>query len=276
MPNALPKNLGGIAPKFWKEVKKKNKLSKDEDLEKNLQKLETEFAGISNPPTSKECESIKKHLMKARVSASKVMQKNKQDLVVTFCETVLEWTTRYESVVVDALAAADIRDKDAAGDVISANIFSLAASKFPDNKAVKAFVTDKAFTLFILEGQKPVKDAELAQCQAEVKTRLANLKKLYAALGKLSKVKNAKPAELVRKVKEIYEGIGDQLAPVEGIHSQIRIWFGRVDTLYGSENKAQYLKYQKTPVWQIAQLAAATANKEFDADYRNSLLVDEL
>jgi hypothetical protein len=276
MPKPLPKNLGGLAPRFWKEIKKKNKLSKDEDLEKNLLKLEAEFAGISTPPAVAECESIKKHLLKARVSAAKVMQKNKQDLVVTFCEAVLEWTTRHGDAVEDALNAA--LGRAARQEVaISADIFSLAASKFPDNKAVKAFATDKTFTLFILEGQKPVKDPQLAQCQAAVKTRLANLKKWYAALGKLSKVKNGKPGELVSKVQSIYDGIGEQLAPMQdGIGAQVKYWMDRVQALYGPERKAQYLKYQKNPAWQIAGLAGSEASKEYNAYAQNANLVDIL
>jgi hypothetical protein len=210
------------------------------------------------------------------VSAAKVMQKNKQDLVVTFCEAVLEWTTRHESAVEDALNAAHGRAAQQEV-MISADIFSLAASKFPDNKAIKAFATDKAFTLFVLEGQKPVTDPQLVQFQAAVKTKLVNLKKWYAALGKLSKVKKGKPDELVRNAKEIYEGIGDQLAPIlDGFGAQIKYWMDRVHTLYGPERKAQYLKYQKTPVWQIAGLAGAMANKEFNAYSRNARLVENL
>jgi hypothetical protein len=272
----MPKNLGGLAPRFWKEIKKKNKLSKDEDLEKNLTKMDAELADASTPPTAKECESIKKHLLKARVSAAKVMQKNKQDLVVTFCEAVLEWTARHQDAVEDALNAAHGRAAQQEV-MISADIFSLVASKFPDSKAVKAFATDKTFTLFVLEGQKPVKDAQLAQCQAAVKTQLANLKKWYAALGKLSKVKKGTSDELVRKVQKIYEGIGDQLAPMsDGISTQVKCWMDRVQALYGPEHKAHYLKYQKTPAWQIAGLAGATAYKEYNAYIQNTRLVDRL
>jgi hypothetical protein len=277
MPKSLPKNLGGLGSRFWKEIKKKTKLSKDEDLEKHLGKLESGLANTSAPPTIEECDSLKKHALKAAISAGKVRQKNKQDIVIAFCEAVIEEFDLDKRGMAAAIQKewvdAQGRAGHAEGPEISADIFSLANSKFPGNKALKAFISDKAFIMFCPEGQKPVKDPELARIQAEMKKQVEKLKKCYEELGKLSKVKKM-PANMVEKVKAVYDRVEDLLAPADegNITGLSATWRNRIKELYS----AQFEKFKKNPVWTVGALVNVAVNNEYMAFDKNVRLVEKL
>jgi hypothetical protein len=277
MPKPLPKNLGGLGSRFWKQIKQQSKLKKDEDLEKQLVKLEEKLAALSKPPTEQECYSIKNHLMKADVAATKVMKTSKVKEIVAFCDAVSEQFARYVAAFTEEQADAVARSNRDAGTEISADIFSLTKSKFPENKAVKAFATGKEFTLLALDGKKPVRFQQLAAFQSTVKPNLGILKNSYLALAKVPKKKTSLDKK-VQEIQAIYDKIYDALAmQTGGIAGQITEWLVEVRDIYTRANcESEFAKFQKSPVWKIATLAAAAAKKEFDDVVCNQGLVYKL
>lgn len=259
MADKLPKNLGGLAPKFWQQIKKETKLKKDEDLEKNLEKVDTELGALGDTPDAEALVSLGKHILKASLSASKIMKQSKAPLIVAFCHSVIDQFERYEKVLSARIrqanrAAPNCGQPDA--ELIAA-AFAVAKSKFPANKAVKAFCNDKQFIMFPLGGEKTSKLPEAETIQKEARSQLAGAVKDYAKLGKLSKEKPASRGETIGKLDAI---CADLLTLLNAISSSIHRWTNQVSLHQGEDS--EYKKAQDTPMWQIARLAQNTVKGE--------------
>jgi hypothetical protein len=261
MADKLPKTLGGLAPKVWQQIKKETKLKKDEDLEKNLAKVDTELGALSDTSDVKALDSLKKHILKASLSASKVMKQSKVSLIVAFCHSVIDQFGRYEKVLSDRIeranrAASNSERPDA--ELIAA-AFAVAKSKFPSNKAVKAFCNDKQFIMFPLGGKKTSKLPYAETIQKDVRKQLAGAVKGYVEFEKLSKKKPASTGETIGKLDAI---CADLLTTLRGISTLINSWFNQVSLVQGEDS--EYKKAQDTPIWQIARLAQNAVKSEYE------------
>jgi hypothetical protein len=265
MADKLPKTLGGLAPKFWQQIKKETKLKKDEDLEKNLAKVDTELGALSDTSDVKALDSLKKHILKASLSASKVMKQSKVSLIVAFCHSVIDQFGRYEKVLSDRIeranrAASNSGHPDA--ELIAA-AFAVAKSKFPSNKAVKAFCNDKQFIMFPLGGKKTSKSSAAETIQKDVRKQLAGAVKGYVELEKLSKKKSASTGETIGKLDAICADLHTTLTVISDL---IDSWFSQVGYHQGEDS--EYKKAKDTPIWQIAMLAQNAAKGESDRVFK--------